>query len=105
MPGGLLLPLPVPGFYHPLTLGSLTYSFLTHLPALPLPPQRPLQELEGTGFSSLSCLAAEVAILKASLAFLPGGHGVQWLERRISEEPGSEREGLQAVLTPDRTLS
>lgn len=85
---GFCCPLPVPVFYHPLILWSLTHSFLTHLLALPLPPQRPLQELEGTGFSSLSCLAVETwplcapVLLKVSLAFLSRGHGPQWLGRK-----------------------
>lgn len=59
MPGGLLpTRLPVPVLYHPPMLSFLTCLFLTAgLLELSLPPQRPLQELEGMGFSSFSCLA------------------------------------------------
>lgn len=72
LPGGLLPgPLPVPVFYHPLMLSFLTCLFLTPgLLELPLPPQRPLQKLEGMGFSSFSCLAVGTPHHAMPLAFL-----------------------------------
>lgn len=92
-------PSAVPVVYGLGILPSLTCSLPTPgLPALPLPPQRPLQELEGMGFSSLSCLAVGTARHSVPWAFLkchsrssPNSSGPQCLWWGLSDRPGRVR--------------
>lgn len=94
---GLLLsgPQPSPSILPMGILSSLTCLFPTPgLPALPLPPQRPLQELEGTGFNSLSCLALGTPRQSVPWAFLRWTHLLPQMAVGPSVYGGGSQTGL-----------
>lgn len=79
-------PSPGPGRYHP----------FPGLPARPLPPQRPLQDLEGTDFSSFLAVgtprhSVPWAFLRGHRPSSPDGSGPQCSQRRLSDRPGRVR--------------
>lgn len=107
MPGGLLsAPHPrrsIPPSPH----SAIPYLFPTpHIPAQPLPPGRPLQELEGMGFSSLSCRAVgpphrsvALALGCHSLTFFPKWHRTRAFKAEALRQAWWGGKGLAFVIT------